>query len=89
MQIVYVAVAINKHKLSLLLTHMSRSFFITKHVRVGGHDRRPRLLGDAGRLWGGFALVHQLLHGVCDALVTRKSGAGRGGVKNVGDNRLM
>lgn len=64
---------------------MSCSFFVTEHVRVGGHDRRPGLLRDAGGLRGSFALVHQLLHGVCDALVTRKSGAERGVVKNVGD----
>lgn len=53
-----------------VFTHMSRGFFIAEHVGVGGHDGRPRLLGDAGGLRGSLALVHQLLHGVCDALVT-------------------
>lgn len=51
-------------------THVSCGLFITEHVGVGGHDGRPRLLRDAGGLRGSFALVHQLLHGVCDALVT-------------------
>lgn len=85
LQITYAAVARKEHQLSPLLTHMSCSFFVTEHVGVGGHDRRPGLLRDAGGLRGSFALVHQLLHGVWDALVTRKSGAERGEVKNVGD----
>lgn len=58
------------HSSSSLLTHMSRCFLIAEHVGVRGHDGWPRLLGDTGRLRGGFALVDQLLHGVCDALIT-------------------
>lgn len=69
-----------------MLTHVSCGFFITEHVGVGGHDGRPGLLRDAGRLRGSFALVHQLLHGVCDALVTGKSAAEGGSeVKTGGD----
>lgn len=51
-------------------THMSCRFFIAEHVGVRGHDRRSGLFRDTGGLWGSFALVHQLLHGVCDALIT-------------------
>lgn len=56
---------------------MGCSFFVTKHVGVRRHDGRPRLLGDTGGLRRGFALVHQLLHGVCDALVTGQPRAER------------
>lgn len=52
---------------------MRCGFFIAEHVGVRGHDRRSRLLRDAGRLRSSLALVHQLLHRVCDALITRKS----------------
>lgn len=59
-------------------THMSCRFFIAEHVWVRGHHGRSRLFRDTGGLWGSFALVHQLLHGVCDALITRKSGGLKG-----------
>lgn len=48
-------------------------FFIAEHVGVRGQDGRSRLLRDAGGLRSSLALVHQLLHCVCDALITRKS----------------
>lgn len=66
-----------------LFTYVGCSFFVTEHVRVRGHDRRPRLLWNTRGLRSSFALVHQLLHGVCDALITWKSEVQRGGVENV------
>lgn len=63
-------------------THVSGSLLVAEHVGVRCHDRRPWLLGDAGGLRGGFALVHQLLHRVCDAFVAQQSGANEGEVKS-------
>lgn len=72
----------------VLPTHVSRSLLVTQHVGVRCHDRRPGLFGDTGGLRGGFALVHQLLHCVCDAFVTQQSGTNKGKVKNTANIKL-
>lgn len=72
----------------VLPTHVSGSFLVAEHVGVRSHDRRPWLFGDAGGLRGGFALVHQLLHCVCDAFVTQQSGTHQGRVKNAASIEL-
>lgn len=67
----------------ILPTHVSCSLLVTEHVRVRCHNRRPRLFRDTGGLRSSFALVYQLLHCVCDAFVTQKSGTNKRKVKNI------
>lgn len=55
---------------SLTTTHMGSSILIAEHIGVRGQNRRPWLLRHTGRLWSCFAVVYQLLHGVCDAFIT-------------------
>ncbi len=60
------------------MTHVSGSVLIAQHVGVRGHDGGSGLFGDAGRLRGRFALVHQLLRGVRDAFITVEPGRKQG-----------
>lgn len=61
------------HHFLTVISHVSCGLLIAQHVGVRGHDRGSGLLWDTGGLRGGFALVHQLLHGVRDALVAGQS----------------
>lgn len=55
-------------------THMGGGILIAEHVGVRGQNRRPWLLRHTGGLRSCFAVVYQLLHGVCDAFITRQPG---------------
>lgn len=64
------------NKTTTRTTHMGSSILIAEHVWVRGHNWRPRLLRHTGRLRSCFAMVYQLLHGVCDAFITCQSRMG-------------
>lgn len=78
-----------KQASNVFLAHMGCCFFITEHIGVRSHDRWSRLLRDTGRLRGSFALVHQLLHSICDAPITQKPAEERERVRNVSVNELQ
>lgn len=80
--------AFTRKEAAIVPTHVSCSFLVTEHVGVRCHDRRPGLFRDTGGLRGSFALVHQLLHCVCDAFVTQQSGTNEGKVKNTTNMEL-
>lgn len=57
---------------------MGSSILIAEHVGVRGHNWRSWLLRHTGGLGSCFAVVYQLLHGVCDTFI-----AGQPGRRNI------